>query len=88
MIRVPKEEDRAWKPMTALEASSPTKARQDWDMDLSEDKAEVDMEVGYTPHSMNLGGPWEFHHWSEGDHSLRKGLQYSLVWLGVMEAGM
>lgn len=60
MIRVPKEEDRAWKPVTALEASSPTKARQDWDMDLSEDKAEVDMEVGYTPqlraHSMNSQG--------------------------------
>lgn len=66
MIRVPKEEDRAWKPMTALKASSPIKARQDCDMDLSKDKAEVDMEEGYTPqlrgHSMNLGGPWEFRH--------------------------
>lgn len=34
--------------MTALEASNPKKADPGWDMDLSEDKAEVDLAVGCT----------------------------------------
>lgn len=37
------EKDRAWKPVTALQASNPKKADQGWDMGLSEDKAEVDL---------------------------------------------
>lgn len=70
IIRVPREEDRAWKPVTALKASSPKKACQGWDMDLSEDKAEVDMAIGCTPqlrtHSMDVRGLWEFLDWSKG----------------------
>lgn len=49
IIGVLREEDRAWKPGTTLEASNLKKAGQDWDMDLTEDTAEVDMVVGYIP---------------------------------------
>lgn len=70
IIRVLREEDRAWKPVTILEASNLKKAGQDWDMGLSEGKAEVDMAVECTPEGLTawmLGCPWEFHGWSAGD---------------------
>lgn len=59
---MPREKDRAWKPVTALEASGPQKASQEGlDKDLSEDKAEVDMAEGGTPqlraHSGDGRGP-------------------------------
>lgn len=69
VIRVPKEEDRAWKPVTALKAGSPKKACQGWDMDLSEDKAELDMAAGCTSqfraNHMDVRSHWEFHDWSK-----------------------
>lgn len=70
---MPKKEDKALKPATALEASCPQKAGwEGQDMDLSEDKAKVDVAVEGTPQDSQWGCqgvPWEFCDWSEGDQS-------------------
>lgn len=67
-IRVPREEDRAWKLVTALKASSPKKHARTGTWTYLRIR-ELDMAAGCTPqlraHSMDVRGPWEFRGWSK-----------------------